>query len=407
LNSQASATVSILLLSCGIRWALAMDRERIVVVFFFGLLAVIAYELYAVLYPFLTPIAWAILLAFLFHPALVSLNRVLPRRTTCAVIISIAVALGVILPAIWISAKLLREAQTLYGTISELSTTGGLARASQWIRATKPGAMIDASLARRGITLEDELRKFALSGAKVTSDYVIAHGSAVASNFASFIFHFAIALLTFFYLLRDGESYYEGLRELTPLHEEDKAAVFETLRVTLSSVMRGLMLTALTDGVALGLGYLVLGVPYWAFLALLTAAGGLLPIGGTAVIWVPVAIYLLIQVSWGAALALVLWAAVTLAIVDNFLKPLTMRHGTGLPTVALFFGLAGGIEAYGPLGIFAGPAIIAIFGSLLRVYRRTYVHEEGATAETARISQASAVATAQGRPRPVEKEHEG
>lgn len=384
-----------------------MDRERIVVVFFFGLLAVIAYELYAVLYPFLTPIAWAILLAFLFHPALVALNRVLPRRTTCAVIISVAVALGVILPSIWISAKLLREAQTLYGTISEFSTTGGLARAGQWIRATKPGAMIDAYLAKRGITLEDELRKFALSGARATSDYVIAHGSAVASNFASFIFHFAIALITFFYLLRDGESYYEGLRELTPLHEEDKAAVFETLRVTLSSVMRGLMLTALTDGVALGLGYLVLGVPYWAFLALLTAAGGLLPVGGTAVIWGPVAIYLLLQVGWGPALALVAWAALTLAIVDNFLKPLTMRHGTGLPSVALFFGLAGGLEAYGPLGIFAGPAVIAIFGSLLRVYRRTYVGEEAMTEGAARIWQATEVKATQERRPPIEKEREG
>jgi len=369
-----------------------MNRERIVVVFFFGLLAVIAYQLYAVLYPFLTPIAWAILLAFLFHPALVALNRVVPQRTTCALIITVAVALGVILPAIWISARLLREAQTLYGTIAELSTTGGLFKASGWIRGTRLGAIIDSSLSRHGMTLEQELRKFALASAKVTSDYVVAHGSAVASNFASFLFHFSIALLTFFYLLRDGESYYEGLRELTPLHEEDKEAVFETLRVTMSSVMRGLMLTALVDGVALGLGYLVLGVPYWALLALLTAAGGLLPFGGTAVVWVPIVVYLAVEASWGAAIALVVWAAITLAIVDNFLKPLAMRHGTGLPTVALFFGLAGGIEAYGPLGIFAGPAIIAIFGALLRVYRRTYVRSDPEGAQTVQSGQTARIA---------------
>jgi predicted PurR-regulated permease PerM len=369
-----------------------MNRERIVVVFFFGLLAVIAYQLYAVLYPFLTPIAWAILLAFLFHPALLALNRVVPQRTTCAVIITVAVALGVILPAIWVSARLLREAQTLYGTIAELSTSGGLFKASGWIRGTRVGAIIDSSLSRHGMTLEQELRKFALAGAKVTSDYVVAHGSAVASNFASFLFHFSIALLTFFYLLRDGESYYEGLRELTPLHEEDKEAVFETLRVTMSSVMRGLMLTALVDGVALGLGYLVLGVPYWALLALLTAAGGLLPFGGTAVVWVPIVVYLVVEASWGAAIALVVWAAITLAIVDNFLKPLAMRHGTGLPTVALFFGLAGGIEAYGPLGIFAGPAIIAIFGALLRVYRRTYVRSDPEGAQTVQSAQTARIA---------------
>jgi predicted PurR-regulated permease PerM len=209
----------------------------------------------------------------------------------------------------------------------------------------------------------------------VTSDYAVAHGGTVASNIASFIFHFVIALLTFFYLLRDGETYYEGLRELTPLHEEDKAAIFETLRLTLSSVMRGLLLTALLDGITLGLGYLVLGVPYWALLALATAAAGLLPLGGTALVWIPVSLYLAVEVGWGSAAMMTAWAAITLIVMDNLVKPVAMRHGTNLPMLALFFGLAGGIEVYGPIGIFAGPAIVAVFAALLRVYRKTYISE--------------------------------
>jgi predicted PurR-regulated permease PerM len=69
---------------------------------------------------------------------------------------------------------------------------------------------------------------------------------------------------------------------------------------------------------------------------------------------------------------LAVWSTIALAVIDNFIKPLAMRHGTGLPTLALFFGLAGGIEAYGPIGIFAGPAVISIFAALVRVYERTY-----------------------------------
>ncbi|MBV8054672.1 MAG: AI-2E family transporter, partial [Deltaproteobacteria bacterium] len=68
-----------------------------------------------------------------------------------------------------------------------------------------------------------------------------------------------------------------------------------------------------------------------------------------------------------------------LIIMDNFVKPVAMRHGTDLPTLALFFGLAGGIEAYGPIGIFAGPAVIAVFAALLRVYHRTYITEPSMT----------------------------
>jgi predicted PurR-regulated permease PerM len=108
--------------------------------------------------------------------------------------------------------------------------------------------------------------------------------------------------------------------------------------------------------------------------------------GGTAVVWVPIVIYLTLEVSVAKAIILAIWAAIALTIVDNLLKPIAMRHGTGLPTLALFFGLAGGIEAYGPLGIFAGPAVVAIFGALLRVYRRNYVGDEPAedTAPTRR-----------------------
>ena len=353
-----------------------MDREKIIVLFFFGLLALISYELYVVIAPFIAAIAWAILLAFLAHPAVIALNRWSKSPSTSALLITIAVALGVILPALWLSTRLVREAQGLYAALSQVSAGDGLTRASQWIRGTAIGARIDATLAYRGIKLEDEVRYLAVAMAKATSDYTVKHGGAVASNVVSFLFHFAIALTTFFYLLRDGESYYEALRELTPLHEADKRAVFDTLSLTLSSVMRGLMLTALLDGFTLGLGYLVLGVPYWEILALLSAAGGLLPIGGTAVVWVPVAIYLAIASGWISATILITWAALVLAIIDNFVKPIAMRHGTGLPTVVLFFALAGGLEAYGPLGIFAGPAVVAVFAALLRVYRRDYVRED-------------------------------
>jgi predicted PurR-regulated permease PerM len=79
--------------------------------------------------------------------------------------------------------------------------------------------------------------------------------------------------------------------------------------------------------------------------------------------------------SWTIAIVLAVWCGIWVAIIDNFIKPLAMRHGTGLPTIALFFGLAGGLEVYGPIGIFAGPAIISVFASLLQVYRENYTRE--------------------------------
>lgn len=355
---------------------MSLDREKVITLFFFILLVLFAYELYAVVYPFFSAILWAMLLAFIAHPVLIELHRRIKNRSVSALIITLLVALLVGLPTVWLSARLVLEAQSLYKDLLPGATNAGLAKATAWIRGTELGARINTVLAVHGVKLEDEMRNFAMDGAKQTSEFIVLHVGQVAGNFALFIFHLTIALIAFFYFLRDGESYYEALQELTPLHDEDKRAIFESLSLTLSAVMRGLMLTALLDGVALGLGYLVLGVPYWALLALLSTAAALLPIGGTALVWGPLSAYFLVTSGWFAALTLVGWAVLVVVVTDNVVKPVAMRHGTGLPTLALFLGLAGGIEAYGPLGIFAGPAVMAVFASLLRVYRRSYARND-------------------------------
>jgi len=349
-----------------------MDRERIIQVFFFGFLALIAYELYVVIAPFFTPIVWAILLAFVAHPALLELDRLVRRRTLSAVILTFAIALGVILPAVWLSGRLANEAQTLYGQVSDLMADGGLNKARDWAVHSELIAAINRHLAPRGIKVEDEVPKYAMQAAQVTSEYIARNLTNAARNVVGVVIDFGLILLVFFYLLRDGERYYSQLRALTPLHEDDKAAIFETLRTTLSSVMRGLMVTSIVQGVTIGLGMLIFGVPYWAFLSIISAIAGLTPFGGTALVWLPAAAYLYFASGWSVAIGFVVWCSISIAVIDNFIKPIVMRHGTRLPTLAVFFGIAGGLEAYGPLGLFLGPAIISVFAALLQVYMKTY-----------------------------------
>src|SRR5437588_10792382 len=115
------------------------ERERIVQLFFFGFLALIAYEMYALFEPFLTPIAWAILLAFLVHPALVELHKFVKNRTTSAIILTGAVAIGVILPAIWMSDRLAVEGQRLYAEASDMVKSGGVKTLDQTIQNSSVG----------------------------------------------------------------------------------------------------------------------------------------------------------------------------------------------------------------------------------------------------------------------------
>lgn len=348
------------------------DRERITQVFFFAFLVVIAYELYQLMAPFFVPIAWAILLAFLAHPAQLELRRFVKSRTATAAIITVVVATGVILPAIWLSERLAIEAQTLYTEASDFVNRGGLTTINDWVAHSRIAPMARRFSDGRRLNLETDLPKYFVQGAQFTSQYLLKNVTSAAKNVATVVVDFGLILLVFFYLLRDGESYYESIQHLTPLHEDDKAVIFDTLRGTLSAVMRGLLLTALVQGITIGIGLLVTGVPYWAFLAIVASACGLLPLGGTALVWVPAAGYLIYASGWPWAIGLVVWCSVAVAVIDNFVKPLAMRHGTGLPTLALFFGIAGGLEAYGPIGIFAGPAVISVFAALLRVFSKTY-----------------------------------
>ncbi|MGH7864098.1 MAG: AI-2E family transporter [Candidatus Binataceae bacterium] len=355
-----------------------MDRKRILQVFFFGLLILFAYELYVLLSPFLAAIGWAILFAFVAHPVLGQVQRWVRSRTLAAAVVTSAVALGVILPAFWLSGRLAVEVQNLYTSATASVGGDGIAFARDWAARSPLIASITDTLARFDVQLADEIPKLAVQAAQFTSDYVVSNVTAVARNVLSLVISFTIVLFTLFYLLRDGERYYETLRGLTPLEEHDKEIVFEGLRSALSAVMRGLLLTSVMQGAAIGIGLYVCGVPYSLFLTLLTAICSLLPLVGTALVWVPAAIWLLYTSGWGWAIVLVAWSSLWAALIDNFIRPMMMKEGTGLPTMAVFFGMMGGLEAWGFIGMFAGPAVIAIFAALLGIYRRTYGDGDGA-----------------------------
>ena len=346
-----------------------MDRERIAHIFFFGFLAVMGYELYLLLSPFLVPIVWAMLLAFIAHPALLHLERLIRSRTAAALLITAFLALMIAVPTAWLSGKLALEATRV--SLGQYVHQGGFAQAGSRALHSDTVASIEAWLEHQGLRIED-VRDWMEQASTYLTNYFTANVATLARNLVSFAFDVVIMLFSFFYLLRDGEDYFEFVRTLTPLPDEDKAMVFETLSSMMSATMRGLLLTAVLEGLLLCLGYLVAGVPYALLLGAASGAAGLLPIGGTAFIWVPAVIYLWVTTGWGWAVALLVWGVIVVGVIDNLLKPITIGKGSGVPAVALFFGITGGLEVYGPLGLFAGPAVIAVFAALIRVYRRSY-----------------------------------
>jgi len=109
-------------------------------------------------------------------------------------------------------------------------------------------------------------------------------------------------------------------------------------------------------------------VPFPVLLGLATAFFSLLPLGGSALVWLPAAMYLLLKGSWIRGVLLLAWSAVIVSTADNLLKPALVSGGTNLPTLFLFFGMLGGLEVFGILGFILGPVCLVMLAAFLEMY---------------------------------------
>ena len=134
-------------------------------------------------------------------------------------------------------------------------------------------------------------------------------------------------------------------------------------------VVYGILGTALAQGVVAGIGFLIAGVPGAALLGLLTFFLSVVPVG-PPMIWIPAAIWLFVQGSTGWAIFLGLWGVFVVSMVDNVLKPMIISHGSHLPFMLVLLGVLGGVAAFGFVGIFLGPTLLAVGYRMVKTVRK-------------------------------------
>jgi predicted PurR-regulated permease PerM len=151
----------------------------------------------------------------------------------------------------------------------------------------------------------------------------------------------------------------------------------------LQSIFRGSLLCALIQGATGGIGWAIAGLPSPFLAGAAMAVLSLLPVGGTALVWGPGAIACWLQGRPGMALFLAIWGLVVVStLADNVLKPLLIGGTTELSTLVVFLGVFGGLGAFGLLGLFIGPMVLAFGLTLLRILRET-VHRDTPSPEAA------------------------
>jgi predicted PurR-regulated permease PerM len=348
-----------------------MRREHLFAAFFIVAFLFLLYQFYRIIYDFIGPLSYAALLAFVFYPLYRRLRAAVEERDSlAAALMTTAVVLLVIAPMFYLLALITRQSVSLYEDISAFVASGRTHEVMDQLRVSRIGRFW-TSLGPSLEELKVDIPDLALRGSQVVSGFLVSQAPAAAANVVKVVVNFFFTVFALFFFFRDGERMMRGLRDLIPLDPSVKDIAIDRFSDTLSAVVLGSLLTAVAQGVLGGIAYWALDVPFALLLAGATSFFSLLPFGGP-VVWVGVLIYFLIENDYWRAGIMAGWGILVISSADNLIRPLVIGGRTQISTVFLFFGILGGLQAYGFIGMFLGPAVIAILVAFTRIFREQY-----------------------------------
>jgi predicted PurR-regulated permease PerM len=345
------------------------------------LVAVIGYACWRVLLPFLGGIAWAVVFAAASWTSWRRLERRMSRRRgLAAALLATALALLVLLPAAFFVGMLVNEANDVASRGLALLKVKKVSSFSDLVALPQVAHLLDGLKAQAGIS-QEEFQKMAEGFATAASSVVAGLSATLLLGAFDVIVTFAIALFVLFFLFRDGSQIATAALELLPMDDEARTELSRSLRNMMVAIFRGSLLCALVQGVIGGIGWWISGLGSPALAGAAMAIFSLLPIGGTAIVWLPGGIWAWTQGHPGTAIFLLLWGLLAVSLFsDTVLRPRLVRGSEELSTLVVFFGVFGGLPAFGLLGIFIGPIALALALTLLGAMRRRINPEAGASA---------------------------
>ena len=342
-----------------------MVRKRVTVVFLLTLTAVSLYFCYLLFRPFLNPLLSALVIAVVFFPIHANIQRLLRHPSLAALASTIIVVLLIIVPAVAIILAIKGEVADLYTLIDQKSTESGglspyvshlLERPMQWIARYVDLSQID-------------LRASLLGRLRELSAFLVSEGWMIVGGLTTFVVNAVITLFTLFFLFREGRSMRRRVAAILPLSSEQVEKLFGGIENTIIGTVYGGLVVAAVQGALTGLALWILGVPSPVLWGVVAAFFALLPVVGTAAVWVPASIYLLATGSWIQAIILAAWGAFVVGTIDNILRPYLMSGRVQMHTLLIFFAVFGGVNVFGFLGLFIGPVILAVTLTLLGLLR--------------------------------------
>ena len=343
------------------------------------LLAVLGYLVWRIVSPLWQPLSWALLLGSLLAPLNVRIAaRVGGRMRLASSITLLAAVLLFILPVATVAGAVAAQAAQLLhrlnGQMPDVGRSLSLDLAHlPWL--DRGLAWVDANTS---ISLA-QLEGWLVEGSKRLLETLVSSGSTFVMGALGTAVSFVLMLFVLFFVLRDGPAVAQQVVRMLPIEDRRRARLGQHLTDVTRAVFLGIGLTALVQGILVGVGFWIAGLPSPLVFGVVATLVALIPMVGSALVWVPGVLFLAARGEYGHAIFLAVWGAVVVGMVDNFLRPMLISGRADVPTLAVFVGVMGGLAAFGFIGLFLGPIVLGLLVALFR-----YESEERAAMQSRR-----------------------
>ncbi len=316
------------------------------------------YVCYRMAAPFLPALAWALALAVLFTPLQQWLESKLKRTSLAAMLSVLVIGLIVVVPATFVGHRLVRQA----AKGAELIETK--VRSGEWRRAlaTQPRLAPIAEKIEQQIDLPGTINSL-VTWLSTTAGSIV-RGSLVQ------VIGLCLTFYLLFFFLRDRRAALQSIRSLSPLSEPEMDRLFGRVRDTIFATVYGTLAVSSVQGLLGGLMFWWLGLSAPLLWGVVMALLAVVPMLGAFVIWIPAALLLALEGSWGKALILTLWGIIVVGTIDNLLRPILVGNRLKLHTVLAFISVVGGLMLFGSAGLILGPVALTITTVLLEIWPR-------------------------------------
>ena len=333
---------------------------------FLLLLVVVTLALGWILAPFYGAVFWGVVLAIVFAPLNRKLLARFHRSPNLAAVATLAVILLiVILPLALVTAALLNEVASFYARIQ--SGEFNFANVFDQVVGALPG-WVGRLLDRFGLGDLRAMQQKIAGGATAGSQAIAKQVLDIGQNTLDFVVGFFVTLYLAFFLLRDGAALARKMWTAIPLDPRSKRDLFRKFATVIRATVKGNILVAAAQGALGGLAFWYLDVHGAVLWGVLMAFLSLLPAIGAALIWLPVAGYLLLTGAVAKGIGLLVFGVVVIGLVDNLLRPILVGKDIKMPDYMVLISTLGGMAIFGLNGFVIGPVIAAMFMSAWDIF---------------------------------------